>query len=111
MRYWGVGNENWGCGGNFCPEDYAAEYQRFATYLRDFGGTPLFLIACGPDGNDLDWTRRFLTKLHATPDRFDRRIHGFAAHYYCGTAGPSATEYRHEPVVRAARQGDAASSD
>ena len=52
VRYWGVGNEAWGCGGNFCPEDYAAEYQRFATYLRDFSGTPLFLIACGPDGNN-----------------------------------------------------------
>src|SRR4051812_4920269 len=41
VRYWGVGNEAWGCGGNFCPEDYAAEYKRYATYLRDFGGTPL----------------------------------------------------------------------
>ncbi|HZN65250.1 MAG TPA: alpha-L-arabinofuranosidase C-terminal domain-containing protein [Tepidisphaeraceae bacterium] len=89
VRYWGVGNENWNCGGSFCPEDYAAEYRRFATYLRDFSGTELFLIACGPDGNDLDWTRRFFTKL----GRKFSRIHGYAAHYYCGTAGPSATEY------------------
>jgi len=89
VRYWGVGNENWNCGGSFCPEDYAAEYRRFATYLRDFGGTDLFLIACGPDGNDLDWTRRFFTKLG---NKFER-IHGYAAHYYCGTAGPSATEF------------------
>src|SRR4051812_13592396 len=49
VRMWGVGNENWGCGGAFCPEDYAAEYKRFATYLRDLSGTPLYLIACGPD--------------------------------------------------------------
>jgi alpha-N-arabinofuranosidase len=89
VRYWGVGNENWNCGGSFCPEDYAAEYRRFATYLRDFGDTRLFLIACGPDGNDLDWTRRFFTKLGP---KFER-IHGYAAHYYCGTAGPSATEF------------------
>ena len=91
VRYWGVGNENWGCGGNFCPEDYAAEYKRYATYLRDFSGTELFLIACGPDSGRVefhaDWTRRFFRKLGS----FDR-IHGFAAHYYCGTAG-TATEY------------------
>lgn len=89
VRYWGVGNENWNCGGSFCPEDYAAEYKRFATYLRDFGDAKLFLIACGPDGNDLEWTRRFFTKLGP---KF-HRIHGFAAHYYCGTAGPSATRF------------------
>ena len=89
VRYWGVGNENWNCGGSFCPEDYAAEYKRFATYLRDLGGTELFLIACGPDGNDLDWTRRFFTKLGP---KF-QRLHGYAAHYYCGTAGPGATEF------------------
>ena len=90
VRYWGVGNENWNCGGAFCPEDYAAEYRRFATYLRDFGGTRPFLIGCGPDGNDLDWTRRFFGKLGT---RGLAMINGYAAHYYCGTAGASATEF------------------
>jgi alpha-N-arabinofuranosidase len=92
VKYWGVGNEAWGCGGNFCPEDYAAEYKRYATYLRDFGDTPLFLIACGPDGNKPEWTRRFFEKLAGADPRFGHRLHGFAAHYYCGTAG-TATEY------------------
>jgi alpha-N-arabinofuranosidase len=92
VRFWGVGNEAWGCGGNFCPEDYAAEYKRYATYMKDLGGTPLFLIACGPDGNKADWTRRFFEKLSGADKRFGCRIHGFAAHYYCGTAG-TATEY------------------
>lgn len=91
VKHWGVGNENWGCGGHFTPEDYAAEYRRFSTYLRDFGDTPLFLIACGPDGNDLDWTRRFFEHLHKNY-RKHCRIHGYAAHYYCGTAG-TATHY------------------
>jgi alpha-L-arabinofuranosidase len=77
VTHWGVGNENWGCGGNFCPESYANEYKRFETYLRDFSGHKLFLVACGPDGNDENWTRRFFNKLAGFP-----RIHGFAAHYY-----------------------------
>lgn len=91
VRYWGVGNENWGCGGNFSPEDYGTEYRRYSTYLRNLGDTKLFLIACGPAQNDLDWTRRFFTKLRK--DFWSGTdIHGYAAHYYCGTAG-SGTEY------------------
>ena len=91
VRMWGVGNENWGCGGHFDPEDYAVEYRRYATYLRDFGGKPLYLIACGPNTGrpdfQADWTRGFFRKLGGY-----RRIHAFAAHYYCGTAG-TATQY------------------
>lgn len=92
--YWGVGNENWGCGGHFTPDDYATEYRRYATYMRNWGSDPLFLIACGPNGNDLDWTRRFFTKLkrdhgHHPP------LHGYAAHYYTWNHGEfgTATEY------------------
>lgn len=94
VRYWGVGNENWGCGGHFTPDDYATEYRRFATYLRNWGKDPLYLIGCGPNENDLDWTRRFFTKLkrdhgHHPP------IHGYAAHYYTWNHGEfgTATEY------------------
>ena len=91
VGYWGVGNENWGCGGNFTPEDYATEYRRFSTFLRDFGDTPVSLIACGPNNNNLDWTRRFFTKLKDVSHRAVR-IHGYAAHYYCRTPG-TALEY------------------
>lgn len=87
VKYWGVGNENWGCGGNMQPEEYAGEYRRFSTYTRSFSGAPLFLIGCGPNGNDPEWTRRFFSALGSY-----RRIHGWGAHYYCGTAG-TATEY------------------
>lgn len=90
VRYWGIGNENWGCGGSFTPEDYCTEYRRYATFVRGFG-KPLTLIACGPSGNDVEWTVRFFRKLRK--DYWDfRNIHAFAAHYYCGTAG-TATEY------------------
>ncbi len=89
VRYWGVGNENWGCGGSFLPEDYATEYRRFSTYLRDLSETPLFLIACGPNGNNGEWTQAFFSKLMRWGFC---RLHGFSAHYYCGTAG-TATEY------------------
>lgn len=94
IHYWGVGNESWGCGGNFTPEEYAAHYRQFSTYLRDFGGESPYLIACGPNRNDHDWTERFFTKL--SEKRGFGRIDGYAPHYYTNNrdarAG-TATEY------------------
>lgn len=91
VKYWGVGNENWGCGGNFTPEDYCNEYRRFSTYLlRGFGGNKPFLIACGPNGDDISWTRRFFIKLLREYGRCP--VDGYAIHYYCDIAGAS-TEY------------------
>ncbi len=94
VRYWGVGNESWGCGGHLTPEGYADLYKQFATYLCTFARPPtrmpLFLIAAGPNGNDADWTRRFLGRTGMPAA--DWQLHGFAAHYYAGTAG-TATQY------------------
>lgn len=78
VRYWGVGNESWGCGGNMRPEHYADLYRNFATFLRGFGDTKLFLVACGPNSNDVQWTRGVL-------DGFRRQTpQGIAMHYYSG---------------------------
>ena len=94
VKFWGVGNENWGCGGNFTPDDYATEYRRYATYMRNWGDDPLYLIGCGPNENDLDWTRRFFTKLRRDHGR-GPAIHGYAAHYYTWNHGEygTATEF------------------
>jgi len=80
VRYWGVGNENWGCGGAMTPEEYCALYRRFSTYIRPFGGTQPYLIACGPNSNDLEWSRRFLRSLEDA--KHGRRPDGFAMHFY-----------------------------
>ncbi len=90
VRYWGVGNENWGCGGSMTPEEYGAAYRRYATFLHDMSGTDLFLIACGPASNDTRWTSRLLETIYSTTRA--PRLHGLAAHYYCLTAG-TATDY------------------
>lgn len=70
--YWGVGNENWGCGGGMTAEHYANEYRRYATYCRHFGGGRLYKIACG--FND-DWNETLL-RLAA------RQMDGLSVHYY-----------------------------
>ena len=80
IRYWGVGNENWGCGGNMTPDEYAGQYSRFATYIRSFGDTTPFLIACGPSSNDLNWTRRFFDAIQQNRRRSS--VNGYTMQFY-----------------------------
>ncbi len=55
LKFFGVGNENWGCGGAMRPQYYADEYRRFATFIRDYGEEPLYKIVGGPNDNDAEW--------------------------------------------------------
>jgi alpha-N-arabinofuranosidase len=47
VQYWGVGNENWGCGGSMTAEFYADQYRRYATFCKNYPGTQLKKIAGG----------------------------------------------------------------
>lgn len=85
VRYWGVGNESWGCGGNMRPEEYARLYRDFAVYCREFGGTELFLVASGPSGNDSRWSRGLMDGLGW------ERPQGMSMHYYSGGHDRSTT--------------------
>jgi alpha-L-arabinofuranosidase len=86
VRYWGVGNENWGCGGNMTAKEYAGLFRRFAVFAPAFGGLKPFLIACGPNRNDTSWSRDFMDSV---PPR--RLPQGFAMHYYAeGKDNPAA---------------------
>ena len=80
IQYWGVGNENWGCGGRMSGAEYATEYRRFAGYMRPFGDTRPFLVACGPNRDDVAWTRGFMDNL-GTRGR-GGMPNGWAMHYY-----------------------------
>ena len=79
VKYWGVGNEAWGCGGNFRPDGAGAEFRRFASYARTFGDTKPYLVGCGPSGNDTKWTRGFMDALAGS-----RLPGGYSMHYYEG---------------------------
>lgn len=56
LKYFGVGNENWGCGGNMRPEYYADLYRQFQTYVRNYGDNVLYKIAGGANVDDYHWT-------------------------------------------------------
>jgi alpha-N-arabinofuranosidase len=75
VRYWGIGNESWGCGGNMTPEFYADNYRRYATYTRNYGDARLYKIACGASDFNYDWTRVLMEKAGSQMD-------GLSLHYY-----------------------------
>lgn len=85
VRYWGIGNEAWGCGGNFTPEEYAAEYRRFTTWAVPEYGVDLAFIGSGPNGGDLEWTRRCFGAL--AQRRGLDRMWGWALHHYSSASG------------------------
>jgi alpha-N-arabinofuranosidase len=62
VRFWGVGNESWGCGGNFTGDEYAVEFRRFTEWVPRYN-VDLAFIASGPNGGDYAWTRDFFRKL------------------------------------------------
>ena len=75
LKYFGVGNENWGCGGNMRPEYYADVYRRFQTYVRNYGENKIYKIACGSHDGNLPWTEVLMREA-------TRYMHGLSLHYY-----------------------------
>lgn len=76
VQYWGIGNENWGCGGNMTPEHYSDLYRRYATYCRDYPGAPVKKIASGPNGNDTHWMEVLMKNIPQW------MMWGISLHYY-----------------------------
>jgi len=86
VQYWGVGNEPWGCGGNFTPEEYATEFRRYTAWVPKFG-VPIRFIAAGPNGGDREWTTRFFRTLTSRGVGALNGVYGWALHYYSGSTG------------------------
>ena len=117
IDYFGVGNENWGCGGNMTPEYYANLYRRYQTYIRTYGDNePVKKICGGPDTADTNWTKKVLETCFASPhkDEFHGYMDELSLHYYtvCGDweHKGSATDFTKEEwyttLRKAARMDD-----
>jgi len=92
VRYWGVGNESWGCGGNFDPEDYAIEFKRYTTWVPGYG-VPLRFVASGPNSDEQAWTRGFFNKLfHGQPSHDPHGVWGLSVHHYAWNLSRGKTE-------------------
>lgn len=93
LKFFGIGNENWGCGGNMRPEYYADLYRQYQTYINDYGDNEIYKIACGSYDDKDEWTEILMNRVGDLMD-------GLSLHYYTipGTweNKGSATEFTEE---------------
>lgn len=75
VKYLGIGNESWGCGGNMTPEYYSDLYRRYAVYCRNFGNHQLYKVASGASDYDYNWTKVLMNNV-------GNRMNGISLHYY-----------------------------
>ena len=90
LDYFGVGNENWGCGGNMTPEYYANLYRRYQTYVRQYDPkAPITKICGGPNVDDVNWTRKVLDTCCTSPQAPGAHgyMDGLSLHYYVHPGG------------------------
>ena len=98
LKYLGVGNESWGCGGSMRAEYYADTYRRYRTFCRDMSGNTLFPIACGPNADDYHWTDVIMPLLKD-------QTKAISLHYYTVPTGDwehkgSSTEFDEQEYYR-----------
>ena len=76
VKYFGVGNESWGCGGNMTGDHYADLFRQYNTYVRDYNhNNKIYRIACGPNADDYEWTEQLMRKA-------GNKANGISLHYY-----------------------------
>ncbi|MCW3109116.1 MAG: alpha-L-arabinofuranosidase [Segetibacter sp.] len=98
VKFWGVGNEAWGCGGNMTPEYYSNIYRQYATFMADWSNTGgLFRIASGANSSDYNWTEVLMKNIPLN------MVSGIALHHYSfvewNTKG-SATDFTEEQYFK-----------
>ncbi len=86
VKYWGIGNESWSCGGNMTPEYYADQVRRYSTFMKNYGDNKSFKIACGPGGSDYNWTEVLMKNA-------GRSFDGLSLHYYSFGDGKPAADF------------------
>lgn len=101
IDFFGVGNENWGCGGNMTPEHYANEYRRYQTYVRNYNPEkPIKKVCGGANVSDYFWTERVMRTAFDHAEQFHGFMDYLSLHYYVHPEGweikGSATDFDSE---------------
>jgi alpha-L-arabinofuranosidase len=94
LKYFGVGNENWGCGGNMRPEYYADLYRRFQTYVRNYGDNKIYKIAGGANVDDYNWTEVLMKNAHWLMDGLSLHNYTIPGDFWLGKG--SAVDFKED---------------
>lgn len=78
IKYFGVGNENWGCGGEMTPEYYADLYRRYQKFVWKYPGSNLMKVACGPGGDNIYWTEVVFERAYRFMDAYSLHHYVFS---------------------------------
>jgi len=76
VKFWGIGNEAWGCGGNMKPEHYADVFRTYATFMNSTANARLLRIASGASDADYNWTETLMKNIPIN------MLGGLAVHHY-----------------------------
>jgi alpha-L-arabinofuranosidase len=102
VKYWGVGNESWDCGGHMTADYYVNEYKKYATFMTSYSNTEgLFRIAVGPGTEDYNWTETVMSKVPL------KMIDGLSVHHYSvinWSKKGSATQFTEEEYFKTMEQ-------
>ncbi|MGN0165669.1 MAG: alpha-N-arabinofuranosidase [Lachnospiraceae bacterium] len=99
LKYLGIGNESWGCGGSMSPEYYSDLYKHYQTFCKNYGENKLYKVACGPNANDYNWTKVLMSRLNKW------NTNAISLHYYTLPTGDwshkgSSTEFDAEEYYK-----------
>ena len=75
VKYWGAGNEAWGCGGNMRPEYYVDLYRQYATYMAT-ADKNIYRIAAGGYSDHYTWTEVLMKNIPL------KLMEGISLHHY-----------------------------
>ena len=106
VKYWGIGNEAWGCGGNMTAEYYANIYRQYSTFMTGWSNkdNKIFRIASGASSDDYHWTEVLMRDIPLN------MLEGVALHHYSvidwGKKGPATgfTEDQYFTIMKRAYQ-------
>jgi alpha-N-arabinofuranosidase len=97
LKYFGIGNETWGCGGNMRPETAAAANARAYAFVHAPRSMGMLRVAAGASGN-LDLWHDYMAfteeMMKNSGPTFDGHLEALSYHYYAmppdlGPKGPA----------------------
>lgn len=82
IKYWGMGNESWGCGGIMSSEFYSNEAARYSFFAKTYGEETLYKIFSSGLPEDYEWTETIMKKWSETDGWLQGYMSGYSLHFY-----------------------------
>src|SRR5690554_3387597 len=103
IKFLGVGNESWGCGGDMTPEYYSDLLRQYSLFARQYGKGKFQRVGCGANGDDYRWTDVLMQNA-------GRNMDALSVHYYTIATGDwsaksAATGFDESLYIKGLKQG------